>query len=126
MSKHLNERQIHAIDKVGDCMIPGDGELPRFSTTCCSSQVDRILDFMPDQDLSDLKMLLGILAFFPGFLLALLFRMLEASPAIPGPIGALFRQIRLGMRGLIMSLYYGDPKILGLLQYKVSVYTGDA
>ena len=66
MSKHLNPRQLHAIEKVGDCMIPGDSELPRFSRTGCVSQVDRILDYMPESDLGDLKMLLGILAFFHG------------------------------------------------------------
>src|SRR5437588_611170 len=62
MSRHLDQRRLRAIEKVGDCMIPGDAELPRFSRTSCASQVDRILDHMPEQDLKDLKMLLGILA----------------------------------------------------------------
>lgn len=125
MSKHLNPKQLRAILKVGDVMVPGDSELPRFSSTGCVSQVDRILDHMPETDLGDLKMLLGILAFFPGFALAFLFRMLEASPAVPGPLGSILRQIRIGMRGLIMSLYYGDPNVLGKLGYKVAVYTAD-
>jgi hypothetical protein len=125
MSKHLNPKQLRAIEKVGDVMIPGDSEFPSFSRTGCISQVDRILDYMPASDLGDLKMLLGILAFFPGFLLAFLFRMLEASPAVPGPVGSILRQIRLGMRGLIMSLYYGDTSVLTKLGYKVSVYTAD-
>src|SRR5579885_224397 len=125
MSRHLDPKQLRAIEKVGDIMIPGDAELPRFSSTGCVSQVDRILDYMPEADLKDLKMLLGILAFFPGFLLALLFRVIEASPAVPGPLGSILRQIRLGMRGLIMSLYYGDSSVLNKLGYKVTVYTAD-
>ena len=80
---------------------------------------------MPETDLKDLKMLLGILALFPALLLAWLFRALEASPAVPGPVGSILRQIRIGMRGLIMSLYYGDKSVLGKLGYKVTVYTAD-
>ncbi|HUP56324.1 MAG TPA: hypothetical protein VM598_02655 [Bdellovibrionota bacterium] len=124
-SKHLGPSQIRAIEKVGDCLVPGDGEFPRFSATGCVSQIDRILDYMPATDLKDLKMLLGILALFPRFLLALLFRLLEGAPSVPGPIGAPLRLIRIGMRGLVMSLYYGDPAVLRAMNYKVSVYTGD-
>jgi hypothetical protein len=125
MSRHLNQSQIHAIVKVGDCLCPGDGALPAFGKTNCVAQVDRILDYMPQADLGDLKMLLSILAVFPRFFLGLMFRMLEASPALPGPIGAVLRQIRIGMRGLIMSLYYGDPAVLKTLQYEVGVFTKD-
>src|SRR4051794_4658759 len=125
MSRHLNPRQLRAIEKVGDFMCPGDGVLPRFAETGCVKHVDRILDYMPQGDLGDLKLLLGILALFPRFLLGLLFRLLEGSPAVPGPIGAPLRLIRIGMRGLVMSLYYGDPVVLKKLNYDVGVFTKD-
>jgi hypothetical protein len=125
VSKHLGASQIRAIEKVGDCLIPGDSDLPRFSSSGCVREVDRILDYMPEQDLKDLKMLLGLLAYFPGFALALLFRFLELAPSVPGPLGAPLRLIRIGMRGLIMSLYYGDPGVLKVLGYQVGVYVGD-
>jgi hypothetical protein len=125
ISRHLNGAQLKAIDKVGDCLIPGDADLPPFSSTHCVSQVDRILDFMPAQDLGDLKMLLGILSIFPKFVLGWIFALLEHAPAVPGPLGPVVRMIRMGMRGLIMSLYYGDPGVLRKLGYEVKVYTGD-
>ena len=33
--------------------------------------------------------------------------------------------MRIGLRGLVMTLYYSDPKVLAVLGYKVGVYTED-
>lgn len=124
-SKHLNERQVKAINRLGDCLIPGDPGLPAFSETTAVSDVDRILDHMPSSDLKDLKMLLTLLSYFPQFMLALLLRFLELSPRIPTPAGALLRFMRLGLRGLIMTLYYSNANVHDVLGYSVSVYTAD-
>ena len=132
MSKHLNEGQIRALVKVGDCLVPGDEDLPSFSKLGCVEWIDHLLDPMPAADLKDLKMLLSILSFFPAFLMRALMRFLEFSPSVPGPLGAPLRLIRLGMRGLVMSLYYsgfaGKQYVgktpLEVLEYKVEVYRG--
>jgi hypothetical protein len=70
-------------------------------------------------------MLLGILAFFPRFAIAILFKLLEGAPSVPGPLGAPLRLIRIGMRGVVMSLYYGDTRVLKAMGYQVFVYTQD-
>ena len=124
-SKHLSPVQIRGIDKLGDSMLPGDSDFPRFSESHCVAQVDRILDHMPVSDLGDLKTLLGILGALPGWFAAFLIWVLERGAGMPGPIGAQIRFIRLGIRGLIMSLYYGDEKVLQTIGYQVSVYTAD-
>lgn len=124
-SKHLNERQIKAINRLGDCLIPGDPGLPAFSETTAVTDVDRILDYMPSSDLNDLKTLLTLLSYFPKVMLGLLLRFLELSPHIPTPVGALLRFMRLGLRGLIMTLYYSNAKAHDVLGYNVSVYTAD-
>lgn len=125
MSQSLSPRQLRAIERIGDWMIPGDGEMPRFSELGCISQVARILDYMPASDVGDLKTLLTLLSFFPGFLLGMFLRLVERSPAMSNPLGGLLRTIRLGLRGLVMSLYYDHPRILGAIGYEVGVYTGD-
>lgn len=124
-SRHLKDRQLAAIEKIGDCLIPGDGDLPRFSATGCAREIDRILDYMPERDLADLKTLLALLGWFPRFAVALVLRFLEWSPWLPEPVGSLARLVRFGLRGLAMSLYYSDPKVLALIGYEVGVYTGD-
>ena len=124
-SRHLNARQLRAIEKLGDAMVPGDSELPSFSSSGCVRHVDRLLDHMPASDLKDLGTLLTLLAFFPGFMLALFLKLLEWSPRLPGPLGSLLRMMRLGLRGLIVSLYWGDEGSLRAIDYRVGVFEGD-
>lgn len=124
-SKHLSARQLIGLNKVGDTLLPGHEDLQSFSQLGCSRHADRILDYMSAQDLGDLKMLLTLLSFFPGFLVDWLMRFLELSPSVPGSLGALLRFMRLGLRGLVMTLYYCDPKTLNVIGYDAKVYTGD-
>lgn len=125
MSKHLTPRQLRAIDRIGDCLIPGDPGLPAFSEINATENVDRVLDYMPESDLADLKLLLGLLSYLPAFLIAGLMRFLELSDRLPTRVGALLRLMRMGLRGLIMTLYYANPKVHDLLGYNVKVYTDD-
>ncbi|MCM2276814.1 MAG: hypothetical protein NDJ89_01905 [Oligoflexia bacterium] len=125
MSKHLNPSQIKAIEKIGDALIPGEQDFPRFSETSCVRDLDRVLDYMPAQDLGDLKTLLSILALFPLAAVRALMRLLELAfnQAVPG--GGLLRLIRIGLRGLIFTLYYSDPRVVERVGYHVDVYTAD-
>ena len=124
--KYLDRRQLRTIDRLGDLMIPGDSELPRFSATAPVRRVDRLFETMPADDLGDLKLLLTILSFFPGFLLAGFLRLLEKSPACPSWAGGgVFRMIRLGLRGIVMSLYYSGEKPIQTVGYSASVYLED-
>ena len=126
MTKHLSSRQLRSLEKIGDVMLPGYLDaMPSFSQLNCSRHANRILDHMPEQDLGDLKMLLTVFSFFPLFLVRWIMRFLELSPNIPGPVRALLRFMRIGLRGLVMSLYYCDPKALKVIDYEVKVYTGD-
>ena len=81
MSKHLGGTQLRGIEKVGGCLIPGDPELPSFAASGCVEAVDRILDFMPPADLSDLKLLLTLLGSMPRILVRVLLALLEWTPA---------------------------------------------
>lgn len=125
MSKHLSERQIRGLEKIGMVMFPGDEEFPSFRETRCARHLDRILDYMPAQDLKDLGLLLGLMAALPRSFVKAFLALVESLSAMPGPVGALMRTIRLGLRGLIMSLYYGDPAVHERIGYQVGVYTAD-
>jgi hypothetical protein len=124
MSKHLSALQIKGIDKMGDCMLPGDGDFASFKASGCSAEVDRILDHMPDKDLGDLKMLLMLMGLLPSFLIALFLGFLERTPSW-GNWAAPLRFVRIGIRGLIMTLYYSHPQAHKVLGYQVGVYTDD-
>lgn len=124
MSKHLSSRQIKGLNKLGNALIPGDDEFPRFSKTGCVSEVDRLLDYMPAQDLSDLKMLLTIFGWIPGFVVAWIMKILEFFYNL-NLLLPILRLIRIGVRGLVMSLYYSGGEPLEKLDYKVQVYLED-
>ncbi len=125
ISKHLKNRQIQAVNKIGDCLLPGEGSFPSFSQSHAVQHCDRVLDYMPKQDLEDLKVLLTILSFFPKWILTIVFWKLEFSWNYRLPMPAVLRLIRIGIRGLIMSLYYSGGKPYQVIGYQVGVYLGD-
>jgi len=132
-TRHLTSNQLRGLDKIGDAFIPGDQDLPSFSACGCARQADRVLAYLPDTDRRDLKMLLALFRLLPGSFLVLLVRLLERGQNIAGPLGALLRLARLGLKGLVMSLYYSGqtgedytgPSSLEVLGYEVSVYLDD-
>ncbi len=123
ISKHMGARAIAAINRIGDRMIPGGERFPAFSDSGCVRHIDRLADYMPEPDRGDLRLLLTLLSFLPGFALGGFLNLLEKSSGVPDWLGGgLLRMIRLGLRGVVMSLYYGDPGVLEKLEYKVGVY----
>lgn len=125
VSKHLSEKQLSGLEKLGDVMLPGFEDMPGFATVKANRHADRVLDHMGAKDLADLKMLLGLLAVMPRIFVKWLVGFLELSPSIPGPLGSFLRFMRIGIRGLVMTLYYSDPVVVRLVGYDASVYTAD-
>jgi hypothetical protein len=125
MSKHLSAKQITGLEKIGNVYAPGTGELGSFSALRCSAEVDRILDYMQASDLADLKLLLTLMSFLPMFVIRAFLALIEKSPRLPDWLGAPLRFVRIGIRGLVLTLYYSHPKAHQALGYHVDVYTED-
>ena len=125
-SRYLGATQLRGLDRLGDAYLPGDGTLPSFSDTGCSREIDAVLEHLPEQDRSDLGLLLRILGWLPAFLVAAFVWVTERGDSIPGAPGALLRFARIGTRGLVMSLYWDDPEVLRLIDYEVGVVVDDA
>ena len=132
-SKHFNSKQIKALDKLGDLMAPGDIDFPSFSKLKVSEHIDMVLDTVTPEDLEDLKLLFTVLSFLPSFAIGLFVSTIELLAKIPGSIGALPRMIMLGLKGIVMSLYYSGLKgedvqsknAHEVIGFGVSVYTDD-
>jgi acyl-CoA reductase-like NAD-dependent aldehyde dehydrogenase len=57
-------------------------------------------------DRDGLKALLGVFRFLPGFALRALLRLTDRHAAFPEAIGAGLRMINMGVKGVVMTLYY--------------------
>ncbi len=129
ISRHLGACQLRGLNKVGDCLVPGDEDLPSFAQSSCVVSVDRILDYLPAEDRADLGRVLLVLAFLPSFAVRWLMAFLEADLLLPDRLAAPLRYLRLGLRGLVLSLYYSEaaeqPRAartpLQVLGYRVGV-----
>jgi len=120
-SRYLSKRQLRGLDRLGDQFLPGTATLPSFSRSGCADSVDDVLAYLPESDRNDLGLLLGILGLLPAFCTGALLWLLDRAEGIPTGLGALLRFARIGVRGLVMSLYWGHPSVLAAIDYDVSV-----
>ncbi|MCO4792820.1 MAG: aldehyde dehydrogenase family protein [Bacteriovoracaceae bacterium] len=107
-SKHFGNIQMRGLNKLGDVIVPGEGSFPRFGQTEFSSEIDRMLDYMYEDDRSGLSLLMTIFAFTPSFLIKWVVLLSEKNAQFPDFIGAPLRMIQLGLKGIILTLYYSN------------------
>lgn len=105
-SAYLSLRQLDALQRVGNLLVPGVGKLPSFSETDSLSFVDEILRETPEPDVKDLAILLTALSFLPDVAINWLVGLAQRADSFPGLIGGQLRLLNLGLRGVIFSLYY--------------------
>ncbi len=112
MSKHLGVKGIRGVIKLGNVIIPGDNEFPSFEIQFQRIQgeitIDRMLDYLVKNDLDGLKILLPILACTPTVFLRILMKMVDEYQKIPIIFQEPFRLLYIGLKGLILTLYYSD------------------
>lgn len=124
-SKNLSPLQMRALAKVGDVVIPGDEVLPPFSRSGSLRHVDRMLDHMSDFDRDGVKLLLTVMRFLPSIAIAAILHVAQRDRALPSFIGAACRMVNIGIKGVVMTLYYSDlgdePLILPAIGYDAKV-----
>ncbi len=108
ISRYFTQRQLAGLIKVGDVILPGTDAFPSFSRTGCIEHVDRMAAYLADDDLSGLRLLLGLLRFAPKWLIRLLMTACTKNAPVPGFAGSALRTIDIGIKGMVMSLYYSN------------------
>ncbi len=108
MSKLLSKAAVNGLNRIGDIMIPKNGEFPSFSEVGGLEYIDDLVSYAPQDDISDLGMVLSILSFMPGFVLRWLVNKLEDAQYSNGPLSPIFRQLDFALRGLLFSCYYTE------------------
>lgn len=109
----LTPREVRALVRVGDILAPEHGPLPAFSATGCVRYVDDLLRYMPPGDVADIRLLLRMLSAIPTPGIRFILALARAGRRLPGAVGATLRMIEIGLKGLVISLYYSGKAAPG-------------
>lgn len=107
-TKKLTPLQHRGLLKTGDILIPGDSDMPSFSRTGCAAFVDAIVESMSKKDRDGFLTLMAVFGILPGFIVHGILALTSRARGLPGVLGAPFRMLELGVKGVVMSLYYSD------------------
>jgi hypothetical protein len=100
----ITERQMRALNRIGNIVLPKNEPFPSFEETGCARYLGRALANAYPHDRADMLLLLNALAFMPGFVLRFLVRKMETS----AESGTLFRKLNFGLKGVLYTLYYSE------------------
>lgn len=107
-SAFLSNSALKGLTRIGDILIPGNEEFPSFSAYGCMDHIDNLIAYAPEDDVKDLNMVLGIFSFLPAGILTWLVKKMAHAYNERGMRGTLFRQLNIGIRGIVFSLYYSE------------------
>ena len=108
MSKILSKKALKAINRIGDIMVPKNGDLPSYSEYGGIEHIDEILRYAPESDMKGLDTVLSILSVMPKFVLSWLVNKMSRSHEKGGGLWVILRQLNFGLKGIILSTYYSE------------------
>ncbi len=108
VSRFYNEKQIASLERLGDVLIPRTADFPSFSDVGCVMSVDEVMGVAKPQDIQDFGLLLTVMRFLPKFMLVWIVKLGIHANKFPEFIAPLLRQLDIGIRGVVYSLYYSN------------------
>ena len=107
-SVYFNPRQLGALKRIGDVLLPAGGDFPAFSHTGALAHIDEMMAPAHPDDIRDLKTVLLLLSLMPTPVLAFLLRRCMAAHGQNHWLSVPLRQLDIGLRGIVYSLYYAN------------------
>jgi aldehyde dehydrogenase (NAD+) len=107
-SEWLSPTQLAGLVKVGDVLVPGEGDLPSLSASNCAVAADRLFAHMAPGDRDAVRILLGVFRWLPRPVLYAIFWVTSRHRIAPEPIARALRLMNLGVKGIVMTLYWSD------------------
>ncbi len=104
----LSPTQDRGLRRLGDVVIPGDGDLVSFSQAGVSGDIDRLLPYMHEADRSSLLMLLSVCAWLPRPAIRAIVALASGWRRAPGFAAGILRMANIGIKGVVHSLYWSD------------------
>lgn len=110
MEAILGTRERKVLNRLGDLIVPGDGDFPSYSALGCVERADDMLAYGDPEDVALLVMVLRMLSVMPTFVLRLVYWAARNADLFPGPLGNNLRLFHIALRGLTVSLYFTGKK----------------
>ena len=105
-SSLFTTRQLNGLNKLGDIMIPANGQFPAFSHTGCINHIDDLMGTAHPEDIRDFGLLLLVFHYLPLFVIQWIVWLADNADRFPEFIAPLLRTANIGMKGVVVSLYY--------------------
>lgn len=106
ISRYFSQTQLNGFRKTGDVLVPGTGNSPSFTDTGCLEHIDRMARYLSPDDLSGLRLLMGIFCYAPKWVIRLVLKACNHNQKLPGFLGSTLRMLEIGVKGAILSPYY--------------------
>jgi hypothetical protein len=107
-SSWLSPAQLAGLVKVGDVLVPGEGDLPSLSASNCAAAADRLFAHMAPADRDAVRIVLGVFRWLPRPVLYAIFWLTSRHRVAPEPLARVLRLVNLGVKGIVMTLYWSD------------------
>ena len=124
MSKWLSPNAVRGIVKAGDLLVPGNQRLPSFSASGLIKDADRMLAYMTESDRSGLVALAQVLRILPKWAIQMLLWLAARGDRFPDFLGSMLRQVDVGLKGFVYTMYYSDPSIRKRLGWDTHIQRG--
>lgn len=122
----MHPRSLKGLSKAGDIILAGEEGFPSFSQARLLKHLPRILDDMYEDDREGFKALTYVFGLLPSVVIQMILAIAAHDKFFPGFIAALLRQIHVGVRGVVFTLYYSGidgSGILPSLGYSTTIHS---
>lgn len=104
----LKKSQIKGLYKLGKVVISDYQGFPSFEEIKPEDYLNRMIDYMYDDDREPVMIILSLFSIFPLFIIRWKMKFIDWGASWKGSPGALFRMLQIALKGMIFTIYYTD------------------
>ena len=104
----LTKSQIKGIYRLGKAVMTDHPDFPAFESLNPERYINRMIDYMYDDDKQALLFLLSLFSVLPVSVIRLKLKFIDWGSKWKGMAGAAFRMLQIALKGMVFTLYYSD------------------
>ena len=104
----IKKSHIKGLHKLGKVIIPDYPGCPTFAEIRPEKLINRMVDYMYEDDRGAILVILSLFSVLPLFVIRWKILFIDWGAKMSGIIGAPFKMLQIGLKGLVFTLYYSD------------------